>query len=171
MGHYTGGDVLLASVRIGGPGACKVRPVVVISTGENGNLLVCPVSSSPSFDGPSIPLSLEDFARGGLDLFGESRPHRIPFHHPAGRRRREERLSPAGDACCHTGGAAGILPSSRQGPPPAVVFRARSASGTPGSPGTPPIPGPGGRSACRSAGPARGVSLRPPRCQAGRRPP
>ena len=72
MGHYTGGDVLLASVRIGGPGACKVRPVVVISTGENGNLLVCPVSSSPSFDGPSIPLSLEDFARGGLDLFGES---------------------------------------------------------------------------------------------------
>lgn len=72
MGHYTGGDVLLASVRIGGPGACKVRPVVVVSTDENRNLLVCPVSSSPSSDGPSVPISLEDFARGGLDLFGES---------------------------------------------------------------------------------------------------
>lgn len=72
MGYYTGGDVLLASVRIGGLGAWKVRPVVVVSAEENGDLLICPVSSSPSTDGPSIPLSLDDFARGGLDLFTES---------------------------------------------------------------------------------------------------
>ncbi|MDV2482129.1 type II toxin-antitoxin system PemK/MazF family toxin [Methanoculleus sp. Wushi-C6] len=72
MGHYAGGDVLLASVRIGRLDAWKVRPVVVVSARESGDLFVCPVSSSPSFDGPSVPISLEDFARGGLDLFGES---------------------------------------------------------------------------------------------------
>ena len=72
MGQYVSGDVLLAAVRIRGGGEEKVRPVVVIAAGENGCLLVCPVSSSPSFDGPSVPLSLDDFARGGLDLFAES---------------------------------------------------------------------------------------------------
>lgn len=72
MGYYTGGDVVLASVRIGGLGEWKVRPVVVVSAGENGDLLICPVSSSPSTDGISVPLSLDDFARGGLDLFTES---------------------------------------------------------------------------------------------------
>jgi len=72
MGRYVSGDVLLAAVRIGGGGEEKVRPVVVIAAGENGCLLVCPVSSSPSFDGPSVPLSLDDFARGGLGLFVES---------------------------------------------------------------------------------------------------
>lgn len=72
MGRYAGGDVVLAPVRIGGGGERKVRPAVVVSAGEDGTLLVCPVSSSPSTDGISIPLSLDDFARGGLSLFTES---------------------------------------------------------------------------------------------------
>ncbi|KDE56399.1 hypothetical protein EI28_09790 [Methanoculleus sp. MH98A] len=72
MGRYASGDVVLAPVRIGGGGERKVRPAVVVSAGESGSLLVCPVSSSPSADGISIPLSLDDFARGGLDLFTES---------------------------------------------------------------------------------------------------
>ncbi|WP_292406574.1 MULTISPECIES: type II toxin-antitoxin system PemK/MazF family toxin [unclassified Methanoculleus] len=72
MGRYNGGDVVLASVRIGGTGEGKVRPVVVVTAEESGNLVICPVSSSPSTDGISIPLSLDDFARGGLDLFTES---------------------------------------------------------------------------------------------------
>ncbi len=72
MGQYASGDVVLASVRVGGIGGRKVRPVVVVIAGENGDLLTCPVSSSPSTDGASVPLSLDDFARGGLDLFTES---------------------------------------------------------------------------------------------------
>lgn len=72
MGQYASGDVLLAAVHIGGEGDRKVRPVVVVSPGESGNLLICPISSSPSTDGISIPLSLDDFTRGGLDLFTES---------------------------------------------------------------------------------------------------
>ncbi|MDN7012766.1 type II toxin-antitoxin system PemK/MazF family toxin [Methanoculleus sp. FWC-SCC3] len=72
MGRYASGDVVLAPVRLGGGGKRKVRPVVVVSAGESGSLLICPVSSSPSTDGISVPLSLDDFARGGLDLFAES---------------------------------------------------------------------------------------------------
>lgn len=72
MGRYASGDVLLAVVRIGGGGERKVRPIVVVSPGESGSLFICPVSSNPSTDGISIPLSLDDFARGGLDLFTES---------------------------------------------------------------------------------------------------
>lgn len=72
MGLYADGDVLLVAVCIGRGGRRKVRPAVVISAGEGGSLLICPVSSNPSTDGVSIPLSLDDFARGGLDLFTES---------------------------------------------------------------------------------------------------
>jgi len=72
MGRYASGDVVLAPVRIGGAGERKVRPVVVVTAGEDGTLLICPVSSSPSTDGISVPLSLDDFAHGGLDLFVES---------------------------------------------------------------------------------------------------
>ncbi|GLI46639.1 hypothetical protein MBOURGENBZM_14310 [Methanoculleus bourgensis] len=72
MGRYVSGDVVLASVRIGGTGEWKVRPAVVVTAGENGSLLVCPVSSKPPSDTPSVPLSIDDFARGGLDLFQES---------------------------------------------------------------------------------------------------
>ena len=72
MGRYVGGDVLLAPVRIGGIGAWKVRPVVVVTAGNNGSITVCPVTSKPPSDAPSVPLSLDDFERGGLDLFGES---------------------------------------------------------------------------------------------------
>ena len=72
MGRYACGDVVLAPVRIGGAGERKVRPAVVVSAGASGDLLVCPVSSRPSIDGGPVPLSLDDFARGGLDLFTES---------------------------------------------------------------------------------------------------
>jgi mRNA interferase MazF len=72
MGYYRAGDVLLAPVRMGGNRTGKVRPVVVVDTGERGVLLVCPVSSRPPPDAPMIAIRLDDFAEGGLDLFGES---------------------------------------------------------------------------------------------------
>lgn len=72
MGHFRTGDVLLVPVRLGRSIVPKVRPVVVVGAGENGVLFVCPVSSRPPSDTPSIPLRLDDFAEGGLDLFEES---------------------------------------------------------------------------------------------------
>jgi mRNA interferase MazF len=72
MGQYVKGDVLLASVALDDRTLPKTRPVVVIGTGEPGRVYICPVSSKPPSDAPGLPLSLADFATGGLDLFGES---------------------------------------------------------------------------------------------------
>ena len=50
----------------------KVRPVVVIGISGRSELFVSPISSAPPFEGPVLPLSLDDFSEGGLDLLGES---------------------------------------------------------------------------------------------------
>jgi mRNA interferase MazF len=72
MGQYVKGDVLLASVALDDRTAPKTRPVVVIRTEEPGWVHICPVSSKPPSDAPSLSLTIDDFATGGLDLFGES---------------------------------------------------------------------------------------------------
>jgi len=72
MGRYVQGDVVLASVSIDDKSGAKTRPAIVVGTGQNGDVIICPVSSKPSFDAPCIPLSLDDFSAGGLDLFSES---------------------------------------------------------------------------------------------------
>ena len=72
MGSYRPGDVILASVSIDNRSVAKIRPAVVIAADTSGKLVICPVSSKAPSDAPSIPLSIDDFADGGLDLFGES---------------------------------------------------------------------------------------------------
>jgi mRNA interferase MazF len=72
MGHYKRGDVVIAPVAFEDRNGIKTRPAVVIATGSNNEVYVCPVSSKPSFDAPSVPITLDDFSEGGLDLFGES---------------------------------------------------------------------------------------------------
>jgi mRNA interferase MazF len=72
MGLYAAGDIVLAPIRFRDSGERKVRPAVVVAAGQAGFLTLCPVSSKPPADTPSVPLSLSDFARGGLDIFDES---------------------------------------------------------------------------------------------------
>jgi mRNA interferase MazF len=72
MGHYCRGDVVIAPVACGEGGGIKTRPAVVIGTGDHGDVYVCPISSKPSSDTHYIPINLDDFSEGGLDLFGES---------------------------------------------------------------------------------------------------
>ncbi len=72
MGQYVKGDVLLASVALDDRTLPKIRPVVVIRTEEPGRVHICPVSSKPPSDAPGLPLTIDDFVTGGLDLFGES---------------------------------------------------------------------------------------------------
>src|SRR5512145_959737 len=69
MGQYTCGDVLLASVALDSRTSPKTRPVVVIGTTTDGTIHICPVSSKPPTDAPSLPLTIDDFSKGGLDLF------------------------------------------------------------------------------------------------------
>jgi hypothetical protein len=72
MGQYVKGDVLLALVALDDRTSPKTRPVVVIKTEGSGRIHICPVSSKPPSDASFIPISLDDFSDGGLDLFGES---------------------------------------------------------------------------------------------------
>lgn len=72
MGHFVRGDVIIAQVPCFGRSGAKLRPAVVIGNNRYQELLVVPVSSQPSTDSPSVPLSLDDFLDGGLDMFKES---------------------------------------------------------------------------------------------------
>ncbi|MFZ0005145.1 MAG: type II toxin-antitoxin system PemK/MazF family toxin [Methanoregula sp.] len=72
MGHYVRGDVILAPVPFEERNGVKTRPALVVSTRENGDLFVCPISSRPPTDAPSTPIGLDEFSKGGLDLFSES---------------------------------------------------------------------------------------------------
>jgi mRNA interferase MazF len=72
MGHYTRGDVVIAPVAFEERSGVKTRPAVVIATGRNNEVYLCAVSSKPASDAPCVPISLDDFSEGGLDLFGES---------------------------------------------------------------------------------------------------
>ena len=72
MSHYNRGDVILAPVPFEERSGAKTRPAVIVSVTAEGKVYVCPVSSKPSTDTPSLPISLDDFSAGGLDLFSES---------------------------------------------------------------------------------------------------
>jgi mRNA interferase MazF len=69
MGYYSPGDILLLPVDLGGIRGKKTRPALVVGTDGDQFLLVCPISGHPPGDDFSLPLELEDFAEGGLDLF------------------------------------------------------------------------------------------------------
>jgi len=72
MGHYIRGDVVIALVAFEDWSRAKTRPAVVIATGQSHEVYLCPVSSKLPSDAPCVPISLDDFSEGGLDLFGES---------------------------------------------------------------------------------------------------
>ena len=71
MGHYIRGDVVIAPVAFEERSGAKTRPAVVIATGQSHEVYLCPVSSKFPSDAPCVPISLDDFSEGGLDLFGE----------------------------------------------------------------------------------------------------
>jgi mRNA-degrading endonuclease toxin of MazEF toxin-antitoxin module len=72
MGRYLPGDVILVHMSIDDRSSKKIRPAIVVVSGDGRGLTVCPVSSKPAQDSMSIPLSIDDFSEGGLDLFSES---------------------------------------------------------------------------------------------------
>ena len=72
MTRFFPGDVVLASMSLRGPGGRKVRPAVVIGECEKNSFLLCPVTSRQPDNGDFLPLGLDDFEKGGLDLFDES---------------------------------------------------------------------------------------------------
>jgi len=71
MSHYVPGDVLLVPFPHEGE-PTKVRPAIVIATQPGGDLCLCLIRSNPRGGATCIPISIDDFDEGGLDLFSES---------------------------------------------------------------------------------------------------
>jgi mRNA-degrading endonuclease toxin of MazEF toxin-antitoxin module len=71
MSHYTPGDVVIVPFPHEGENT-KVRPVIVLAVKTNGDLTCCPIRSTPRAGALCIPISIDDFSEGGLDLFLES---------------------------------------------------------------------------------------------------
>ena len=72
MGSYFRGDVLLAPLCIAEGRQIKVRPVVVLGPSGRSGLFVIAVSSTLPYEGPVVPITIDDFSEGGLDLVAES---------------------------------------------------------------------------------------------------
>jgi mRNA-degrading endonuclease toxin of MazEF toxin-antitoxin module len=71
MSRYVFGDVILVPFLYEDETA-KVRPAIVIATQSDGDLICCPIRSSPRAGALCIPITIDDFDEGGLDLFSES---------------------------------------------------------------------------------------------------
>jgi mRNA interferase MazF len=72
MSHYAPGDIILAPFPHDHEGSAKVRPAIVITINSDGDLCCCPIRSTPRTGSTCIPISIDDFDEGGLDLFSES---------------------------------------------------------------------------------------------------
>ena len=72
MSRYLPGDVILVSLSLDNKQQSKVRPALVLEAGEENKIVVLPISSRPPSDSAFLPLSIDDFETGGLDLFSES---------------------------------------------------------------------------------------------------
>jgi mRNA interferase MazF len=94
MGHYSRGDIVIAPVAMDQQSGTKTRPALVIGIGGH-QVFLCPISSRPPTDAPCVPVSLDDFSEGGLDLFGESYVlvSRVLKIHPSGIIGKKGRLS------------------------------------------------------------------------------
>ncbi len=72
MSSYLPGDVLLVPFPFSGEQGNKLRPALVIGLSLSGDPVCCPVRSSPRAGALCVPIGIDDFASGGLDLFSES---------------------------------------------------------------------------------------------------
>jgi mRNA-degrading endonuclease toxin of MazEF toxin-antitoxin module len=72
MSRYAPGDVVLVPFPHKAGHSAKIRPAVVVAVRESGDLCCCPIRSSPHAGTRCVPISIDDFTDGGLDLFSES---------------------------------------------------------------------------------------------------
>ncbi len=72
MSRYAPGDVLLVPFPFAGESVAKLRPALVIALDAGRDPVCCPIRSTARAGTPCIPIGINDFASGGLDLFFES---------------------------------------------------------------------------------------------------
>lgn len=72
MSRYVPGDIVLVPFPLEREQIAKVRPALVIATRSDGDLCCCPIRSTTRAGTLCIPITIDDFVTGGLDLFSES---------------------------------------------------------------------------------------------------
>ena len=72
MSTYSPGDIVLVRFPFTEGSVAKLRPALVIALESKGDPVCCPIRSSPRSGTPCIPIGIEHFESGGLDLFSES---------------------------------------------------------------------------------------------------
>lgn len=73
MSRFNAGDVLLVPFPFAREETgAKVRPALVIALAHNGDPVCCPIRSKPRAGSRCVPIGIDDFISGGLDLFSES---------------------------------------------------------------------------------------------------
>ena len=71
MSAYSPGDVLLVPFPFAGEHGNKLRPALVIRIAAE-DPVCCPIRSNLRAGSICVPIGIDDFASGGLDLFTES---------------------------------------------------------------------------------------------------
>ena len=72
MGRFVRGDVILTRFPLTSGATQRTGPPGGFGTGERGRLRLPGQQQIPIAGVPSIPLGLDDFSEGGLDLLSES---------------------------------------------------------------------------------------------------
>ena len=77
MGTLTGGTVILISFPFSDLSKSKLRPAVVLADVNNGDWILCQITSNPYQDLKSIKLTDESFYNGGLYINSYARPSKL----------------------------------------------------------------------------------------------
>lgn len=72
MSSFLPRDVILVPFPFAGEPGAKLRPALVIALAESGDPVCCPIRSSDRAGACCIPIGIDDFVAGGLDLFSVS---------------------------------------------------------------------------------------------------
>lgn len=77
MGKYTVGSVVLVTFPFSNLKGQKVRPALVLSNVEFGNLILCQITSRPYTSKTAIRIKSKDFAKGSLPVVSFVRPDKL----------------------------------------------------------------------------------------------
>lgn len=75
--RYAKGDVVVLPFPFSDLSSTKRRPALVVAPLDGVDLILCMITSQAVRDSYAIPLSLDDFTRGGLPKPSHIRPNRL----------------------------------------------------------------------------------------------
>lgn len=77
MGKFAVGDIVLISFPFSNLKGQKIRPALVVASGEFDNLILCQITSKPYSSTSAIKIVPTDFEKGGLPVISYARPDKL----------------------------------------------------------------------------------------------